>query len=199
MGRVPQDRRAQIAQDRVRCQKGQQSRTAVPNAPVSPLWKGRVAVLASRGAPGMALAFCDRCPCSASLHPPQAALGFAAFDKILPKTAHSSRAPRTQFWAKFPCMCLHRRRMSADGDGSKKGQPPRPNGGCPPRRQNRGLRPAGASRCRFLYHSLIFLYQPKRGLPCAGPALACAGQNSRRKAVDSRARLRYNRGQRPIL
>ena len=38
----------------------------------------------------MALALCDRCPCSASLHPPQAALGFAAFDKILRQTAHSS-------------------------------------------------------------------------------------------------------------
>ena len=64
----------------------------------------------------MALALCDRCPCFVSLHPPQAALDFAAFDKILPKTAHSSRAPRTQFWAKFPCMCPRRRRMSAVGD-----------------------------------------------------------------------------------
>jgi len=38
----------------------------------------------------MALALCDRCPCSASLHPPQAALGFAAFDKISRQIAHSS-------------------------------------------------------------------------------------------------------------
>ena len=39
----------------------------------------------------MALALCDRCPCFVSLHPPQAALGFAAFDKICPKTAHSAQ------------------------------------------------------------------------------------------------------------
>ena len=62
------------------------------------------------------------------------------FDKILRQTAHSSRAPRTQFAAKFPCMCHRRRRnlrpksracgpvglrnapagaVSADGDGFK--------------------------------------------------------------------------------
>ncbi|EFB74653.1 hypothetical protein SUBVAR_07121 [Subdoligranulum variabile DSM 15176] len=64
-----------------------------------------------------ALALCDRGPCSAALFLPQAARGSAAFDKIYPKTAHSSRAPRTQFWGKFPWMCLHRRHMSADGDG----------------------------------------------------------------------------------
>ena len=45
----------------------------------------------------MALTLCDRCPCSASLYPPQAALGSAApfgfpFDKIYPKTAHSAQS-----------------------------------------------------------------------------------------------------------
>ena len=43
-----------------------------------PLWNVRVAVPASCGAPWTALAFCDRCPCSASLHPPRAALSSAA-------------------------------------------------------------------------------------------------------------------------
>ena len=39
------------------------------------------------------------------------------FDKILRQTAHSSlNAPRTQFAAKFPCMCRRRRHMSAGGD-----------------------------------------------------------------------------------
>src|SRR5699024_2012515 len=46
---------------------------------------------------GTALALCDRCPCSASLYPPQAALGSAAlfgnpFDKILRQTAHSEQS-----------------------------------------------------------------------------------------------------------
>ena len=49
----------------------------------------RVAVPASCGAPWTALAFCDRCPCFASLHPPQAALGWP-FEKILRQIAHSS-------------------------------------------------------------------------------------------------------------
>src|SRR5699024_9818611 len=40
---------------------------------------------------GASLALCDRCPCSAALFLPQAARGAAAFDKILPKTAHSSQ------------------------------------------------------------------------------------------------------------
>ena len=38
----------------------------------------RLAVSASACAPWAGLALCDRCACSGSLHPPQAALAFAA-------------------------------------------------------------------------------------------------------------------------
>ena len=60
-----------------------------------PLVYVRVAVPASCGAPWTALAFCDRCPCSASLHPPQAALGFAA----LRQNFTANRALVTSFLA----------------------------------------------------------------------------------------------------
>src|SRR5699024_7059012 len=60
-----------------------------------PLVYVRVAVPASCGAPWAALAFCDRCPCSASLHPPQAALGSAA----LRQNFTSNRALVTSFLA----------------------------------------------------------------------------------------------------
>ena len=70
---------------------------------------------------GAALAFCDRCPCSALLHPPQAARGFAALWIPLRQNFAANRAiglwPHTQFAAKFPCMCCQRRRMSAAGNG----------------------------------------------------------------------------------
>src|SRR5699024_10858826 len=82
-----------------------------------PLVYVRVAVPASCGAPWTALAFCDRGPCSASLHPPQAALGSAALrQNFAANRALVANAPRTQFAAKFPCRCRRRRRMSADGD-----------------------------------------------------------------------------------
>ena len=58
--------------------KGATLRLANASSARFPLWNVRVAVPASCGAPWTALAFCDRCPCSASLHPPQAALGSAA-------------------------------------------------------------------------------------------------------------------------
>ena len=64
-------------------QRGQQSRTAVPDGPVSPWIPFR--------------------------------------QNFYPKTAHSSRAPRTQFWAKFPWRCPRRRRMSAGGDKFDRG------------------------------------------------------------------------------
>src|SRR5699024_12128887 len=69
----------------------------------------------------MALALCDRCPCSASLYPPQAVLGSAALWNPLRQNFTANRAlvanaPRTQFAAKFPCRCRRRRRMSADSD-----------------------------------------------------------------------------------
>ena len=54
-------------------QKGEQSRTAVPDGPIQ-----RVAVPASGCAPWAGLALCDRGPCSAALLLPQAARGFAA-------------------------------------------------------------------------------------------------------------------------
>src|SRR5699024_5872280 len=37
--------------------------------------------------------------------------------KFYSKSRARSKAPRTQFAAKFPCRCRRRRRMSADGDG----------------------------------------------------------------------------------
>ena len=58
--------------------KGATLRLADASSARFPLWNVRVAAPASCGAPWTALAFCDRCPCSASLHPPQAALGSAA-------------------------------------------------------------------------------------------------------------------------
>src|SRR5699024_38587 len=53
---------------------------------------------------GAALALCDRCPCSASLHPPQAALGFAALwiptvaqiRVFMPRCGDSNAALRSQ-------------------------------------------------------------------------------------------------------
>src|SRR5699024_8820155 len=39
--------------------------------------------------------------------------------KFTPKPRTRRRAPRTQFWGKFPCRCRRRRRMSAGGDGLK--------------------------------------------------------------------------------
>ena len=70
----------------------------------------RVAVPASCGAPWTALAFCDRCPCFASLHPPQAALWLRSpSKKFYGKSRTRHFVPRTQFAVKFPWWCRRRR------------------------------------------------------------------------------------------
>ena len=68
---------------------------------------------ASGCAPWAGLAFCDCGPCSAVLHLPQAAHGFAApLDSPSTKLGTKSRtrcfASRTQFGTQFPWRCLHR-------------------------------------------------------------------------------------------
>ena len=97
-------------------QKGEQSRTAVPDGPIQ-----RVAVPASGCAPWAGLALCDRGPCSAALHLPQAARGFAALlDTPSTKFGGKSRT-RHGFLAhnlppNFPVGVCAGRRMSAGAD-----------------------------------------------------------------------------------
>ena len=97
-------------------QKGQQSRTAEPDAPVSPFGL-RVAVPASRCAPWSG---------ACALRPPpllRLAVSAAGGARLhsLRQNFTANRAiglwPPTQFAAKFPCMCCQRRHMSAAGNG----------------------------------------------------------------------------------
>ena len=108
--------RLELVEKLDKLQKGQQSRTAEPDAPVSPFGL-RVAVPASRCAPWSG---------ACALRPPpllRLAVSAAGGARLhsLRQNFTANRAiglwPPTQFAVKFPCMCCQRRRMSAAGNG----------------------------------------------------------------------------------